>query len=164
MNVSKKQTKARLEKILQYLESGDLFHTKFDFSLIYLTTDCGTAGCVMGEFHQIFPEDFHIAIPTFERLHSMEYIDENNPTVVHIASGRNVGHVVEEYLGLCELAIGHLFYPRLQKIRQYGGKRLNSKATKEEVAGNLRIFIERYFKETKGKTTENKSIEETENL
>ena len=135
----------RLLKLADHLEKGKLFHDMFNFGL-YSTahetnpiipaavgggTTCGTMGCALGECPTVFPDEW-VLIRGYPNI---------------------VAEVVEGYAGaprnsaakffdIDPRAVDHLFYPDHQNIIRYGGKDLNSTATKEEVAANIRAFVE----------------------
>lgn len=44
----------RLLKLARHLESGKLFHNRFDYRIISQETSCGTVGCAVGEAMHLF--------------------------------------------------------------------------------------------------------------
>lgn len=49
----------RLQKLADHLR-GPLAASRFDFTRLWRVTDCGTAGCALGELPDIWPEDWHL--------------------------------------------------------------------------------------------------------
>jgi hypothetical protein len=127
----------RLEKLATHLESGKLGHKKFDFSVWNRTKDrndaepysCGYAGCAIGECPIVFPRDWKFTGTGGVGLKvDHDYEDEDAVT----------------FFGITRSELYHLFVPDLQHIDLYGGKQLGVKATRKQVAKNIRIFIEKF--------------------
>jgi hypothetical protein len=132
----------RLEKLATHLEKGKLEHKKFNFAVINAdrrgreleVNGCGYAGCALGEMPAAFPSAFqwHYGFPKSRQR-----------------NGKGVGAFddVMEFFGIIYEEAEHLFQPSYsdswtyQKPKLYGGKILGSKATREQVAANIRAFI-----------------------
>lgn len=119
----------RLRAVAQHLSYGKLSKVEFDFSRvnrgknpmdIVSSTECGYAGCVLGEFHVIFPEKYA----------GKFYVGLGDPT----PDG------VESFLGLTSSEAHHLFIPGAQDPG-IPGALLNIDATRFAVAANIRKFI-----------------------
>ena len=135
--------KERLLKIADHLEKGELAQT-FDFSSISFGINedntCGTHGCALGEFPIIFPEDWEY-----------ELIGEASGFAVYPKNETNkIGDVFEKYLGLEYHEYAALFEPfadeSIEKVnsdlqRSERLEYLDTDATKEQVARNIRIFV-----------------------
>ena len=135
----------RLQELADHLLHGELIHEKFDFET-YNSSDtydeegnqvfnhhptiknCGSAGCALGELPRLNP-DWYFA---------------KNGVLMYIADGVEYfdaeGAVV--YFGITEEQEQHLFWPNMQ-VPEFGYNvgRLDSFATKEEVAHNILDFI-----------------------
>lgn len=149
--------KRRLLKLAEHLERGELEHRKFYFGNWNVdeklsplhTNGCGFAGCAVGECPQAFPQQWRWK--------------DGQPTL------RTIEHTIDppiesaqEFFGLDEDEMNHLFIPsfayvsggsrfsvRNQRPWRYGGRVLGNRATKEQVAANIRAFIK--TKEAKAK-------------
>lgn len=55
-----KLQRKRFEKLIKHLEVGELGVDKFDYSALYLETNCGTCGCALGECPTVFPEQWEL--------------------------------------------------------------------------------------------------------
>lgn len=127
----------RLEKLATHLESGKLGHKKFDFSAWNRTRfhdnakpyTCGYAGCAIGECPIVFPRDWGFTASGGVGLNGdSAYVEKD----------------AREFFGLLESELYHLFVPSMQRVSLYGGKMLGGKATRKQVAKNIRIFIEKF--------------------
>ena len=130
----------RLNKLATHLERGKLGHKKFDFSVYHQPNApslgprkptrreyCGTAGCAIGECPIAFPDDWYFngrGDPVL-RYHSTEYICDDT----------------SRFFGLNELQRRHLFVPNLQVPQVFGGKILRDRASRKDVAKNIRAFV-----------------------
>ncbi len=124
--------KQRLLKLADHLLNGKLGHEKFNINCwnvgIFDDKGCGTAGCAIGECPIVFPESW-----------------EFNPiTSYPVLIGMSIGilHSIHSFFGLSRNEKNHLFHARGQKPDIYGGSILSENATKEEVANNIKIFVE----------------------
>jgi hypothetical protein len=120
----------RLEKLATHLEKGKLGHDKFDFSRYTAEGDCGTSGCALGECPTLFRKHwrfYHIGDP----------IVADNDFPIESA---------QSFFGLDHGQAKHLFYPLCQNTRIYGGRMLGNKATRRQVASNIRAFIKKMEK------------------
>lgn len=141
----------RLAKLADHLEKGQLGHVKFDFSLVHengarLTTKqrkegfCGTAGCAMGELPVLFPRKWKFADNDYGEP-SVRMREGECPRIDIIYKSD-----VTEFFGISESKTAHLFYPGCQhhkwcskSLNKMGG--LSDKATRKQVAANIRYFI-----------------------
>lgn len=126
--------KKRLLKLADHLEKGKLGHKRFDFSQYnnVLKPECGTAGCAIGECPIVFPSNWKFderGAPVLKRFRRA------NPVFQTINSG-------EIFFDLDDNEFAHLFTPEQQLPDTYGGKILTSKATRKQVAANIRAFVE----------------------
>jgi hypothetical protein len=141
----------RLQKLAEHLEFGELAHVEFnfsDFNTVWSSNGdrvtregeppirgCGTAGCAIGECPAVFKQwEFrerwsgHYS-PVLKTQHINPTID--NPVV----------DSVMKFFGLTRRETEHLFYPDSQR-EPYGYRgRLDSTATREAVARNIRSFV-----------------------
>jgi len=134
----KKIHKDRLLKLANHLKSGKLGHKVFDFSCVNFSSDgiydskgCGTCGCAIGELPFVFPRRFMF------RKDCGVFILEDR-----IKGTLNTDGTLD-FFGLCQNEAFHLFFPKYQNIVEYGGKSLNSVATKTQVAKNILAFIKK---------------------
>jgi hypothetical protein len=132
----KKLHKDRLLKLAEHLERGKLGHKVFDFSRVNGFVNCnpsrkacGTNGCAMGELPVVFPKSFKFGDTIGCET---EVVDVN---------GWDVHDAVDPFFGLGSEESGHLFYPNEQKPKLFGGRKLGPKATRKQVAANIRDFI-----------------------
>jgi hypothetical protein len=136
----------RLQKLADHLEFGQLAHVEFnfaDYNGIYSHAGvavnrvgeapipgCGTVGCAIGECPAVFKQwtfrgnNICSAEPVLKDAKAFE-----SPLI----SGAR-------FFGLKLVEARHLFYPHAQ-LGIYGGTPLARKATKEEVAKNIRAFL-----------------------
>lgn len=148
--------KERLLKLAQHLENGELGHKNFDFSCfnrdllskgvklkVSTPGSCGTNGCAIGELPIIFPEYWEFSYP------------HSNPQLNAKYKGRKwresscSGDIIEDaqvFFNIDVLESLHLFMPDGQNPNDYGGKNLGDYATKEEVAQNIRDFVNYKYK------------------
>lgn len=123
----------RLKKLAEHLLHGKLGHKKFDFSVYHegekSKYHCGTLGCALGECPVLFKKDWAF------------YTELDIP----ILRNKDFGALTsaKEFFGIEELAVEHLFYPKMQNTKNFGGKFLTDKATRRQVANNILAFIER---------------------
>lgn len=135
----------RLLKLADHLEKGKLFHDMFNFGL-YSTahetnpiipaavggvTTCGTMGCALGECPTVFPDDW-VLVRGYPNLIS-EVLEG------YAAAPRSSA---AQFFDIDQEEVDHLFYPTMQQCGKYGGKKLCMYASKEEVAANIRAFVE----------------------
>jgi len=117
-----KEHAARLTALADRLESRVTLHVgKFKYNTWFRKNKCGTAGCAAGEACLMWPDQFGPLI---------EYcgVDES---------------AVKEWFGLStQSEFNHLFVPNNQLPKLYGGRSLSSKATRQEVAAQIRAFLE----------------------
>lgn len=127
--MNKIQTK-RLEKMATHLETGKLGHENFYFAAINMgemdKKGCGTLGCAIGELPIVFPRswEFDSLFVKIKKSNSQSYRED-----------------LLSWFGLRKLEANHLFYPDVQRVKMFGGKRLYGTATKEQVASNIRAFL-----------------------
>lgn len=114
-----------LDDLATLLESGDL-PCKFDYS-VYGNgrgKTCGDVAGPEGLLPYLRPDKFRWTGPGAR------------PCGVD-------GQPYPKVLGLGKEEDDHLFMPELQKLDEYGGRLLTTKATAEEVAANIREFVRR---------------------
>lgn len=129
----------RLAKLAEHLEKGQLAHEHFDFSVFNDTnsSECGSAGCAIGECPAIWPDRFRWVDGgpymstglVMDNLHPEEIDDD------FVTPGA-------KFFGLGEKEWQHLFLPYDQRPELFGGIELAEKATRYDVAANIRAFIE----------------------
>jgi hypothetical protein len=113
---------------------------RFDFRCVnYSETanhveGCGSAGCLMGEFPLIFPENWEFVSG------DVKFIGDSS------GNSNDDGAIVDDdvcsFFGLDDAQYRHLFFPNRQIPVHYGGRVLRSFSTRKEVIDNLKIFIE----------------------
>ena len=120
----------RLLKLADHLHHGKLAHKIFDFSVInsIAAPRCGTRGCALGELPALFPYDWE-----FDKYGEPQ---RRNQPGDHLQTG-------PEFFGISSSEFYHLFYPNAQDSGGYGGRRLDDKSSRKQVAANLYIFLER---------------------
>jgi len=123
--------KKRLLKLAEHLERGKLSVDRFDFSKWHEKTNCGTAGCAMGECPAVFPKHWHFRAGLFG---NQEPALKERPFASVRASGRN-------FFGITQAQFAHLFIPGYQHPSLYSGKVLGERAKPSAVARNIREFI-----------------------
>ncbi len=125
----------RLLKLADHLEHGQLGHTVFDFdnynvdkvgaiNKAHQEPSCGYAGCAIGECPIVFPDDWCF-----------------NQQGWPVTLKHTTRYAIQIFFDISECESGHLFMPKSQYPMNYGGQRLTEKATKEEVAANIRAFV-----------------------
>ena len=117
--------KNRLLKLAQHLKTKR-GHARFNFNVVWEPFKCGTAGCAVGELPFCFPRYFK---------YDAEMYCSGGSLSLWIA--------VEKFFGLENFEANHLFIPREQKPRSFGGCDLSIDATAEQVAQNIIEFIKR---------------------
>lgn len=123
----------RLRKLERHLRTGKLGHAEFDFGNFNVghkckpkgwkppVKGCGTRGCAIGECPIVFPNEWY-----FSDTHKVPLTKTGD-------SHGFFGLKPEEYY--------HLFIPGCQEPNRYGGQELDGKATRTEVADNIRDFL-----------------------
>lgn len=122
----------RLLKLADHLESGKLGHKRFNFAQLNDTNEpkCGSAGCALGECPIVFPEHWQWrtgGIPGLRR-------------------GRDTWNTFAgamAFFRVSQSAVYHLFSPRDQRPLDFGGISLSDKATRKQVAANIRSFVDK---------------------
>jgi len=128
----KKVYQNRLKKLADHLMTGKLGHEKFNFELLNVDSNnkdlpykCGTSGCALGECPIIF--------------RSWEFEKTGFPVLKNrfftVQTSANI------FFGVDDDESNHLFYPSIQTIENYGGKKLYGNATRKQVARNIYAFI-----------------------
>ena len=129
--------KERLLKLAEHLEKGQLGHEIFSFTTFNSDdwqdradinrgiTGCGTSGCAIGECPFVWPEEW-----SFDLLEGMP--------VLRKCSGPMDSAC--KWFGLTDNEACHLFLPGCYRM-QYGGNPLGGRATKDQVAANIRAFV-----------------------
>ena len=130
--------KDRLLQLAEHLETGKLGHEYFDFSAYnynhnpyeVVTGECGTAGCALGECPIIWPEDWVFCTRTgFPILDQFPYSEPINCASI--------------FFEISDIVVIHLFKPLMQLTGKFGGVVLPNIASKEQVASNIRAFVEK---------------------
>lgn len=127
----------RLLRLAKHLEKGKLGHKKFDFSTwnegktpgSMPARRCGYAGCAIGECPIIWPK-------------AWKFDGYGDPSL----TGRHFSDVstcATEWFGVLLDEVQHLFVPNCQNPRRFGGQTLGNYATRDEVAANLRAFVDK---------------------
>lgn len=138
--------KKRLLKLAEHLEKGKLIHKVFDFATFnsekkepipgwdyhkYIEAKpykCGTLGCALGEMPAVDKKKWN-----FDKT--------ANP---HLKGTRkSAWDSAEEYFGISDTAVEHLFSPHSQDTDEYGGVLLGDDATAKQVASNIRKFVKK---------------------
>lgn len=126
--------KRRLLKLASYLEKTRFTKKhRFNFAVVTTTTECGTAGCAIGEFPRVFPGAF-------------KYLADGATGVVKKSQNEYVQSypaLAAEFMGITVKEAMHLFYPSKQCPESYGGEMLFSDATPKQVAANIRAFVKK---------------------
>lgn len=122
--------KERLLQLAEHLEHGKLGHKVFDFSQYNnsIENTCGTMGCAIGECPIIWPNDWKFSIFGTPRM--------STKPMETLAATR-------EWFDIDDESRLHLFTPFNQLVHIYGGESLDGEATKEQVAANIRAFVEK---------------------
>lgn len=130
----------RLLKLAEHLETGKLYHEKFDFGILSerdldpnQAPYCGSVGCAMGELPHLFPE------LCFHDGYGLGLVGGPNEM------GQTY-RCVQTIFDISRHAVRWLFEPcAVWEIEvygtEYGFNRLPDTATKDEVAANIRQFI-----------------------
>ena len=132
----------RLRKLAKHLRSNNRAHRKFDFSTIAegkfnkKGNYCGSAGCAMGEFPAVWPNEWRwdnsmSGFNKFRVLHKSQNAKEYTNY-----------DIMAKFFSITEEQIRHLFEPARQQVGRFGGQIL-FKATPEQVADNIIAFIEK---------------------
>lgn len=135
----------RLLKLAAHLESGQLSHKEFNFSFFHLPFGslsaslatpedanlCGFAGCAVGECPAVFPKRWRMARfgPKLKGTRGLSTLEQ-----------------AQKDFDLRQLEVQHLFIPGEQKPSTFGGRFLSDKATRRQVARNIRIFVAKSMK------------------
>jgi hypothetical protein len=144
----------RLLKLADYIEkmpAGDK-HEKgkpgFDFSVIAVKQDCGTAACAVGSMPQVWPDKFRYGDDygrPADTVSSGDYISVFPVRLGRPKTGRssfmNIP-LARAFFGLTEDESNALFLP-FNQYGLYGLPHLENFATGAEVARNIRRFVER---------------------
>ena len=115
----------RLLKLADHLESDRRGHDAFCFSKYHEETDCGTVGCALGECPTVWK--------TWKIMGQIPAIKYDMTALESAAY----------WFEITERQAEHLFFPRNQNTRSFGGKDLDIHATAHEVADNIRAFVTR---------------------
>lgn len=123
--------KERLLKLEKHLRRGKLFHEKFDFSRYNSSFEnkCGTSGCAVGELVGLFPK--------------LWKWDEYGTPKLKTSNTFFTSPDVRKFFEIGFEEYGHLFEPKQQQPRLFGGKKLGKRATAIQVADNIKAFIEK---------------------
>jgi len=130
--------KERLLQLAEHLEHGDLGHVVFDFghynvdhtAFMRPANKCGYAGCAIGECPILWPDNWHFNCAGRPLL---------------IAKGAGLCDERNSSERWFDISVGeseHLFIPYEQNTDDYGGTPLRGNATRQEVAANIRTFVE----------------------
>lgn len=137
-----------LLQLAEHLESGKLGHQNFDFmvynadkstNLFGLSLKerpapytCGTNGCAIGECPILWPDHWMFG--------------ENGDPELRKNPGENTRYKLHYsilvWFDLTQEEANHLFQPYHQIPYKYGGIPLSDGATKEQVASNIREFVQ----------------------
>lgn len=137
--VSKELSRERLLAIAAHLEKPqkELHHEYFNFTVVReLSHSCGSSGCAIGEAPVIFPDHF-------------EYTDRW--VQAKGGSAANLGFSFQEFLGIDWDHMNTLFMPKsfasfkTKALTQAGIYHLPKSATKEEVAANIRQYVNHFL-------------------
>jgi len=143
----------RLHLIYTHLMTGNLSQ-EFDFSQItsaeyqyevphlVAVNECDTLGCAIGEFPQIWPEEF-------------DYKEDKYRVIVKRKTPFDMGAYASfaEWFDISIEAFDHLFEPSSQRTSEFGGEYLLEIATREQVAGNIKAFMEIVLDEESARST-----------
>lgn len=150
----KQSHRQRLTALAEHLESGKLGHKKFDFALINgdpLTSSswweppnldqngCGTNGCALGELPFVFPRHFKFS-DQGDLLRKTR--DSGLQSAVYDLAADFFGFTEEDTDCFHALFIPDCFIPWSP------GKTLTEKATRKQVARNIRRFLKWLEKES----------------
>lgn len=139
--------RTRLLKLADHLESGELMHKEFDFTVWNAIADtrqefgrngCGTVGCAIGECPMVFPEEWEFRETNQDkrrrfspRLRADYGITVTTPL-----------HDARLFFSLGEGEASGLFLPYYQPPWLDLYCWLGERATAAEVAGGIRRFVE----------------------
>lgn len=123
-----------LLKLADHLESGKLGHEDFDFRFFNANEyqmeihvgGCGYSGCAIGECPIVFPEDW-------EWINGRPKLHHKPCLIPEIAA--------HDFFKINPSEFAHLFVPNAQAPSTYGGIRLDTDATRKQVAANIRAFV-----------------------
>lgn len=131
----------RLQALLDHMRGGKRHHAQFAFHAFNIPLadeadepDCGTAGCMAGELPTLFPDHWKWV---GEGTHS-------EPKLRGLKCTALVPEQLGAFFGLSLEAVHHLFYPRRQNTKLFGGGKLQSFSPLEAVTANLETFIARH--------------------
>jgi hypothetical protein len=142
----------RLLKLAAHLENGKLGHKKFNFAVfnghmekgILKQADengCATLGCAIGECPFVFPR-------LWEWSNGFPKLKQTNGERWSCVGNGETFSDVEAFFDLFHSEARHLFMPHRQHPGLYGGVILNVRATRKQVASNIRAFVAKKEKET----------------
>lgn len=130
----------RLKALAKHLRRGKLGHKTFNFDYVNAIEDptcppgykpaentCGTVGCAMGELPIAFPDHWGFGSMAWPFLFR--------------STTREPGLDIRKFFRICEAARKHLFYPECQDPRRFGGKHLDKRATRTQVAANIEAYV-----------------------
>jgi len=134
----------RLRKLAKHLRSKHCVHNKFDFGTVargQMDKDgnyCGSAGCAMGEFPAVWPNEWrwmslYAFITRVNIFHKSQRDDNSKPYID--------SHIIADFFSITVREVEHLFFPMAQNMIQFGGKKLGDKTTAIDVADNIDAFI-----------------------
>ncbi len=135
-----KETK-RLLKLATHLERGELGQDKWNFAKLHNVGKCGTMGCAMGELPHVFPSKWKY----FDDGDGMDKGAKCMAPVLR--GGKNCTNAdVIAFFGFNDYAtLQHLFFPSrfmtVQDPAQYGGRVLGFRASRQQVAAQIRAFV-----------------------
>jgi hypothetical protein len=131
----------KLEALVKHNETNRQ-HTEFCFSHFHSDDEenvCGTSGCVAGELPHCFPAEWR-------------WKNNGGSLYPYLIKGTCWGTTrndIAKFFGLTLSAAGHLFYPRHQRPKLFGGADLGPTAELHEVLRNFKIFIRRHKAKSK---------------
>jgi len=137
----------RLRKLAKHLRGKNRAHKTFDFGSIAsgnidpYGNYCGSSGCVLGELPAVWPNEWlwhnsHFNVTKIFHKSQATWIYDSTWQVIECME-------VSKFFSITPEQRDHLFHPNEQNIEDFGGKKLNSKATAEEVADNITAFIKK---------------------
>ena len=123
----------RLHILYDHLMWGKLGHKVFNFNTYNNITEpeCGTAGCAIGECPIIWNEW------VFGYMGS---------PLLNNTSGSMVSASGKEWFEIDSDEFKHLFLPEKQNTEIFGGRILTDETTREQVAYNIKAFIDKCYK------------------
>lgn len=130
--------KQRLLKLAEHLETGKLGHDRFDFEHYHQEESCGYAGCAIGECPILFPRHWR-------------FDQTNDPVLRHRDHSTSTSDAAQSFFKLSEEEESHLFHANFQDPSKFGGRRLGPRATRYQVAANIRAFVEKIEEENMAK-------------